>query len=788
MKILITNVQLDHRTGTEVVVRDLEAELRRRGHCVCVYTPSPGGIADEIRAAGGTVVSDIADVPYTPEIIHGHHHLPTVEAMLRFPHVPAIFVCHDRMQWQDVPPRSPSLQTYVAVDWNCRERLISEGGLDPSNIRLIHNAVDLDRFIPRGALPTPPRRAAVFANNATEGGYHDHVHAACTAAGIELDVFGIGVDRSIDAPESILGDYDLVFAKARCALEALATGCAVVLVDRAGLGEMVTASTVEWMRDWNFGARCLQRAVTRSGVESEIARYDASDAAAVTAWIRQRAGLRTSVDAYEAAYVHAAAHRAPAPPQAHSWVDAYRQLAEHTGGLENLLRSVDELVLMAPLSQAADAQLCLTVVAHPVIATTASTHVVRVELRNDSNERLASSGAHPLRFAYRWLDAESGEIIEPEGLRTDITKTVRAGTTHSQAMSVLALPTARRAVLRITLVQEGLRWLDHGAPPVSADVQIEVRDVDPSQWRLTDIAPLIDVVPTGFDVRRDAAVDNLGFVSRPLPNMLTFAENAAFLHRAVECPATSSVIVPPELADAVPQRLGVVTSTAPRRAFLDVHHNLANRSLFYGVREASEIHRTARVHSTAFVDPMGVRIGPGVEIGPSAVVLGPAVIGSATRVDAGVVVGSSGFQTVDVDGELFEMHHAGGVVVGAGCVLFANSVIGRGLFRQQTKLGDGCRIGNGAFVSHNADIGERAFVGHGAVVNGNVTIGAGAWVGPGAIVANNLTIGAGARVTLGCTVITDVADGAHVTGPSAVGHWTMMRAMGRLRQGQREHE
>ena len=807
MKILITNVQLDQRTGTEIVTRDLDAELRRRGHNVCVYTPRPGGIATEIGDAGGFVVDNIADVPFTPDVIHGHHHVPTVEAMVRFPSTPAIFVCHDRFSPQDSMPVSPSLHHYVAVDLNCRERLIEEGGVDPDSVRLIYNAVDLTRFVPNRPPPERPQRAALFGNNAVTGGFLDAVSAACADAGIALDVFGSGVGRSIDAPERTLGNYDLVFAKARCALEATAAGCAVILIDRAGLGGIVTENNVATMRDWNFGARCLQRPITPLTVANEIARFDAADAANVTQWIWQRSGLGAAVDAYEACYRDALAQPPQALRQTRSWVEAYERLVARSDGLERLLRSADELIAMPPLPPTADVQLQLTIVSVPKTAVAGSTFVLQVQLHNGSTERLASAGWYPVRLTYRWIDDGTGEVIEAEGQRTDLTKTVGVGAVHAQAMTVLAPPTACRAVLRVTLVQERLRWFDGGTSPVIADIPIEVRVGGPSPWKLLDIAALVNsrtsrrdthttrfngvdsaqtvMSPEMFTVVRDAPVDNLGFLSSPLPNMLTFAESAAFLRRAIECRSTTSVIVPPEMVCEVPEHIGVVTSVAPRQAFIEAHHQLLERSSFYGAQERSQIDRRARIHPRAFVDPENVRIGADVEIGPNAVVLGPAVIGRGTRIGAGVVLGSSGFQTVTIDGHLCEMRHAGGVVIGSGCEVFANGVIGRGLFRQQTTIADGCRIGNTAFVSHNADIGRNSFVGHGALINGNVTIGADAWVGPGAVVANNLSIGARARVSLGCTVMADVADDAHVTGPSAVDHWTMLRAMGRLRASRR---
>jgi hypothetical protein len=85
---------------------------------------------------------------------------------------------------------------------------------------MIPNAVDLKRFRTRGPLPVRPRRALVFSNYVTEGRYLDLVREVCRRAGIVLDVAGTRVGRPCDSPEELLGQYDLVFAKARCALEA----------------------------------------------------------------------------------------------------------------------------------------------------------------------------------------------------------------------------------------------------------------------------------------------------------------------------------------------------------------------------------------------------------------------------------------------------------------------------------------------------------------------------------------------------------------------------------------
>ena len=62
MRVLLTNITLASRSGTEVNVRDLALGLLRRGHRPVVYSPELGEIAAEIRAATVAVVDDLAAI------------------------------------------------------------------------------------------------------------------------------------------------------------------------------------------------------------------------------------------------------------------------------------------------------------------------------------------------------------------------------------------------------------------------------------------------------------------------------------------------------------------------------------------------------------------------------------------------------------------------------------------------------------------------------------------------------------------------------------------------------
>ena len=294
MKVLITNRVLQNGSGTETVTRDLALELRRLCHEAVIYSPVLGPVAKQIQAQGIPVFTDIHQVNFVPDIIHGHHHAQTLTALLQFPETPAIFVCHDAVAWHDDPLIFPRVLRYVAVDYRCRKRFEEIPQIPTEKIRVLFNAVDLSRFKPRPALPGKPRRAAIFSNYATKATHTNAVTKACKSLGIALDVIGKGFNTSTSRPEEVLPAYDIVFAKARCALEAMAVGSAVVLCDFAGLGTMVNCSNFSELHKLNFGAGTLLRPLDPELIAAEIKKYDAHEAKRVSERVRTEAGLTTA--------------------------------------------------------------------------------------------------------------------------------------------------------------------------------------------------------------------------------------------------------------------------------------------------------------------------------------------------------------------------------------------------------------------------------------------------------------------------------------------------------------
>lgn len=296
MRVLLTNNSLADRAGSELYVLDVARRLRALGHEPVAYSTRLGEVAEALRTAGVPVTDNLSRLPFHPDIIHGQHHLETMTALLSLPGVPAISVCHGALPWEEMPPEFPRIMRYVAVDEACRTRVHQEAGVPLETIKLLFNFVDLQRFWQRSPLPLKPQRALVFSNYAKEGNYLKVVRQACAQLGITVDACGSGVGSATSAPERLLPQYDLVFAKARAALEAMAVGNAVILCDRRGCGPLVTTTEFPELRPWNFGFRTLLNEITIENLRAQIARYDANEAEAVCRLARSEAGLEHVVD------------------------------------------------------------------------------------------------------------------------------------------------------------------------------------------------------------------------------------------------------------------------------------------------------------------------------------------------------------------------------------------------------------------------------------------------------------------------------------------------------------
>jgi hypothetical protein len=286
------------RSGTEMFLWDLTRGLKRRGHNIGIFSSRLGETSDALKREGIQICNDPRQVEWTPDLLHCQHAMETLEMLAAFPKTPAVYMCHDRKVWFDAPPPLPSIRKYIAVDNYCRERVVEEIGCAPERIAVIHNGVDLEKFQRKATIPEHPRRALLFVSEAPHLRHVECVRAACKRLAIPLDEIGGAVKKPATQPEKLLPHYDIVFGKARCALEAMACGCAVILVGPEGVGAMVTPEEFETMRLQNFGRSLLRPGFDRDLLISEAKRYNSAAVSKVCELTRAHCGTDLMVDSF----------------------------------------------------------------------------------------------------------------------------------------------------------------------------------------------------------------------------------------------------------------------------------------------------------------------------------------------------------------------------------------------------------------------------------------------------------------------------------------------------------
>ncbi len=290
MKVLITNVEMDGYSGTTLYVKELALGIQNAGIEVEIFTLRVGSIGKELQTSGILVTTKLKELS-KPDIVHAHNNITAWPVLFYFKNTPMVFWIHSRLSPLDIPPKHKDIIQYMAVDYNCKERYTQQYGFKPGSVKVRYNWVNLNRFKQKKQPAESLKRALMFSNYATEDGYLSAIRSACAQMDIELEVMGKGTGSAENAPEHYLGSYDLVFAKAKAAMEAMACGCAVIVCDFTGLAGLVTSKNYDNYRRLNFGMKLMDKPITPQDIVDEITLYNAEDALDVTKRLREESNF-----------------------------------------------------------------------------------------------------------------------------------------------------------------------------------------------------------------------------------------------------------------------------------------------------------------------------------------------------------------------------------------------------------------------------------------------------------------------------------------------------------------
>ncbi|MGB8191623.1 MAG: UDP-3-O-(3-hydroxymyristoyl)glucosamine N-acyltransferase [Chitinophagaceae bacterium] len=190
---------------------------------------------------------------------------------------------------------------------------------------------------------------------------------------------------------------------------------------------------------------------------------------------------------------------------------------------------------------------------------------------------------------------------------------------------------------------------------------------------------------------------------------------------------------------------------------------------FFRNRPAWGAHPTAVIHPEAEIHPE-TYVGPNTFVGRCSIGKGSILygnnylydgvkLGNDVTVHAGTVIGADGFgYQPGEDKEWLKFEHTGGVVIGNGVEIGANTCIDRGALGD-TVIRDGTKIDNLVHIAHNVQIGRHCLVIAHAMIGGSCVIGDHAWIAPNAGIIQKTSIGPGATVGLGAVVLEQVPAG-----------------------------
>jgi hypothetical protein len=268
MHFVLANRLLDRAGGTEVHLLTLAEHLQRLGHEVCLYSPELGPFTDHVRQRGVDVAGELRDLPGDCDVVLSQDALVVYDLAERYPRAFHAFrVCGDVFDFQ-LPPQLEGIVDLIVVLSDRYERLARASGVKAPLLRL-RVPIDSDRLSPVAPIRSRPRRAVLLGN------YRDRdelVSEAWSRHGVEVSRVG-GSSQRYDL-SAALADADIVVAKSRAALDAMACGRAVYVFDVFGGDGWVTPASYPALEADNFAGQATPRVIGVAELERDLADYD----------------------------------------------------------------------------------------------------------------------------------------------------------------------------------------------------------------------------------------------------------------------------------------------------------------------------------------------------------------------------------------------------------------------------------------------------------------------------------------------------------------------------------
>ena len=125
---------------------------------------------------------------------------------------------------------------------------------------------------------------------------------------------------------------------------------------------------------------------------------------------------------------------------------------------------------------------------------------IDVTIRNVGDDTWDSDGPTPVHLSYHLYDA-AGKLVQWNGLRSDLPRTISPGATATVAMQVAAPGLTGRYTIRPDLVRDGVGWFSAGEAPAGSFPLRVTTDLDASYGATTSPAAIVPGVEVPVQIR-----------------------------------------------------------------------------------------------------------------------------------------------------------------------------------------------------------------------------------------------------------------------------------------------
>jgi hypothetical protein len=286
MRLVLANHGFAASGGTEVYLLTVAEHLQRLGHEVTIYAHELGPFAAHARNCGVAVHDALDELPDECDALLTQDAVVAYELAERYPNARHVFrTCSDVFDFE-LPPQLDGVVDTILVASERYARLVRGCAARAPLLRL-RVPIDVDRLAPRGSLRARPQRAVLLGNYADR---HALVREAWEPHGIEVVTVG-GREQRYDVATALAG-ADIVVAKARAALDAMACGRAVYVFDCFGGDGWVTPERYPALEADNFAGQATDRVIDSATLARDLAAYDPAMGMANRDLVLQHHGAR----------------------------------------------------------------------------------------------------------------------------------------------------------------------------------------------------------------------------------------------------------------------------------------------------------------------------------------------------------------------------------------------------------------------------------------------------------------------------------------------------------------